>query len=526
MKKTNKKVDIIIIAILVIAIAFTGFFSVIKKDDGASKALDSVSLEDYANSNIGVLSGSSQDSIIKQAFPNCNEMYFDSIPDMFYALSIDKVDACAIDKSIISDYMKEYDTIGYVEDALATTDYATIFQKNNKNSDKILNEYNQFLSKIKADGTMAELESIWIDQKDERKLSVDKSGLTGENGTLTFATCSTTKPFDYIKDGDLVGYDVDIAYRFAKEYGYNLDIVDCQFNSIVSGIQSGKYDFASCAITVTDERKESLAFSDPNYVTDVVLAINNAPNSLASQNNEKDNKSFILSVKDKFQKTFVNEARWKLVLQGVLTTLLITIASTVLGLILAFLICMLRRTGSRVANVICNIYVRLLQGTPMVVLLMIMYYIVFGSSNLNPLIPAIIGFTLNLGAYGSEMMKSGIEGVNDGQREAALALGYTENQAFFKFIFPQAAQRFLPVLKGEIVSLLKGTSVVGYIAIQDLTKMSDIIRSQTYEALFPLITTALIYMLLSWTFIALFGRIEFNFNPKRKSQKKQKRSAK
>ena len=105
---------------------------------------------------------------------------------------------------------------------------------------------------------------------------------------------------------------------------------------------------------------------------------------------------------------------------------------------------------------------------------------------------------MNFGAYASEIMRSGIEGIDVGQREAALALGYTENQAFFKFIFPQAAVRFLPVYRGEIVSLLKSTSIVGYIAIQDLTKMSDIIRSRTYEAFFPLIATAIIYFVLAW----------------------------
>lgn len=345
----------------------------LNKNDDAEKILESASLEDYENGSIGVLSGSSQDAITKQSFPNCSIMYFDTIPDMFYALSVDKVDACAMDYSILPNYMKEYETIGYIEEAITSTDYGTIFKKDNEKSDTIRKEYNQLLAKLNADGTMAELENIWIEEKDESKLFVDKSGLTGENGTLTFATCSTTKPFDYIKDGGLVGYDVAMAYLFAREYGYNLNVVDCQFNSIVSGIQSGKYDFASCAITVTDERKESLAFSDPNYVTNVFLSINKAPNSILAKNKGKTNESFITSVKNKFEKTFVNEARWKLILQGIATTLLITLASTVLGLILAFLICMLRRTGSRVANAVCNIYVRLLQGTPMVVLLMIMY---------------------------------------------------------------------------------------------------------------------------------------------------------
>lgn len=426
------------------------------------------------------------------------------------------------DYTVLREYMSMYEKIGYIDKSVQDIEYGAMFQKNSKKADKLRQEFNQFLAKIKADGTMKELEEIWVENSDESKQVVDRTGLTGENGKLTYATCTTQHPFSYIKNGEYAGYDVAIAVLFAKEYGYDLDIADCQFSSIISGIQSGKYDFASCAITITEERKESVNFSDPNYETGIYFAINNAPNSLAAQNKANESDSFVASVMDKFEKTFIREARWKLIAKGIGTTLLITIVSTVLGCILAFLVCMLRRTGSLVGNAICNIYVRLLQGTPMVVLLMIMYYIIFGKSNLNPVIPAVIGFTLNLGAYGSEIMRSGIESVNDGQREAALALGYTENRAFFKFIFPQAAQRFLPVLKGEIVSLLKGTSVVGYIAIQDLTKMSDIIRSQTYEAFFPLLTSAIIYMLLSWTLIALFGKVEFSIDPKKKSERNSK----
>ncbi|MBQ2212235.1 MAG: amino acid ABC transporter permease, partial [Ruminococcus sp.] len=207
---------------------------------------------------------------------------------------------------------------------------------------------------------------------------------------------------------------------------------------------------------------------------------------------------FFDSIALSFEKNFIRENRWELIAKGIGTTCLITVMSAIFGSVLAFLVCMFRRTGSRLANGISNVYVKLLQGTPIVVLLMILYYVVLGKSGLEALWVAVIGFTLNFGAYASEIMRSGIESIDVGQREAALALGYTENQAFFKFIFPQAAVRFLPVYRGEIVSLLKSTSIVGYIAIQDLTKMSDIIRSRTYEAFFPLIATAIIYFVLAW----------------------------
>lgn len=139
----------------------------------------------------------------------------------------------------------------------------------------------------------------------------------------------------------------------------------------------------------------------------------------------------------------------------------------------------------------------------MVVVLMILYYVVFGKRGMTgvgipPVLVAVIGFSLNVGAYGSEIIRSGIESIDSGQWEAATALGYTERQTFYDFIFPQAAVHFLPVYRGELVSLLKSTSIVGYIAIQDLTKMSDIIRSRTYEAFFPLLATALIYFALAY----------------------------
>ena len=154
---------------------------------------------------------------------------------------------------------------------------------------------------------------------------------------------------------------------------------------------------------------------------------------------------------------------------------------------------------------------------------MILYYVIFGKSDINAIWVAIIGFSLNFGAYTSEVMRSGIESIDGGQIEAALALGYTENQAFFKFIFPQAAVRFLPVYRGEIISLLKGTSIVGYIAIQDLTKMSDIIRSRTYEAFFPLIATAVIYFVLAWVLALILKLILNNLDPKRRKKAKEVR---
>lgn len=149
---------------------------------------------------------------------------------------------------------------------------------------------------------------------------------------------------------------------------------------------------------------------------------------------------------------------------------------------------------------------------------MLLYYVVFLGVDIQSVIVAIIGFSLNFAAYVAVMVRMGIDAVDKGQTEAALSLGYPEKRAFWKFVFPQAAEHFLPIYKGEFISMVKMTSVVGYIAIQDLTKVSDIIRSRTYEAFFPLIATALIYFLISWGLTALISRIEIKIDPKRRKR--------
>ncbi|HCJ40128.1 MAG TPA: ABC transporter substrate-binding protein, partial [Ruminococcus sp.] len=358
-----------------------------------------------------------------------------------------------------------------------------------------LEQFNEFLAECRADGTLETLTDKWTGD-DEAAKKLRKYDLKGTNGTLHVSAVPEMQPMSYINDEGLTGYAVELTLDFAEKYGYDVEFEPCSITSAITGITSGKYDILAGTCSVTEERKQSMDFSDTFYRGGMTALIRTEDISGGSY--QRAEVSLYEQIKSGIEKNFIREKRWKLIVQGIGTTCFITVMTVLFGTVLAFLVCMFRRTGSRLANIISNLYVRLLQGTPMVVLLMILYYVVFGRSGLPSVWVAIIGFTLNFGAYVSEIMRSGIESIDDGQREAALALGYTENSAFFKFIFPQAALRQMPVYRGEVVSLLKSTSIVGYIAIQDLTKMSDIIRSRTYEAFFPLIVTAVIYFILAW----------------------------
>lgn len=224
------------------------------------------------------------------------------------------------------------------------------------------------------------------------------------------------------------------------------------------------------------------------------------------------------SLIDSFEKTFLRENRWELFLTGTLNTILITLFSMIFGTVLGFLIYLLCRGGNKAANAITGICVWLVQGMPVVVLLMILYYIIFGKISISGLWVSVIGFTLVFGSGMYGMICSGTAAVGRGQLEAAYALGYSDRKTFFRIILPQAAQHFMPAYKGEVVSLIKGTAVVGYIAVHDLTKMADIVRSRTYEAFFPLIAVTIIYFLISAVFKLLIRIFTRRVNPKKRTQ--------
>ena len=154
----------------------------------------------------------------------------------------------------------------------------------------------------------------------------------------------------------------------------------------------------------------------------------------------------------------------------------------------------------------------------MVVLLMILYYIIFGSVSISGIVVAVVGFTLTFGAAVFGLLKMGVGAVENGQYEAAYALGYSNRRTFFKIILPQALPHVMPAYKGEIVGLIKATAIVGYIAVQDLTKMGDIVRSRTYEAFFPLIAITIIYFVLEGLIGLIVSRIGTNINPKKRSR--------
>lgn len=207
-------------------------------------------------------------------------------------------------------------------------------------------------------------------------------------------------------------------------------------------------------------------------------------------------------ISNNFYKSVIKDNRYMYILEGLKNTIVISIFAILLGLVIGILVATIRELDKQknkskhIAKKICNLYVDFIRGTPSVLQLMIIYYIIFKGVQINILLVGVISFGIGSGAYISEIIRAGISSIDKGQNEAAKTLGLSYYQRMRYIILPQAIKNILPALGNEFISLLKDTSIAGYIGIMDLTKASTIISSRTYDYFFPLVIIAVIYLIL------------------------------
>lgn len=216
---------------------------------------------------------------------------------------------------------------------------------------------------------------------------------------------------------------------------------------------------------------------------------------------------------DSFYQNFIKDNRFNYILTGLGNTLLVTFLAVLIGILLGFIVAIIRSTYDKTGrlklfNVLCNIYLTVIRGTPVVLQLLITYFVIFASVNVSKTFVAVVAFGINSGAYVAEIIRGGIMSIDNGQFEAGRSLGFSYFQTMTNFILPQAFKNVLPALGNEFVVLLKETSVAGYIAMQDLTKGADIIRSQTYSAFMPLLMAAALYLIMVMIFDKLIKNLE------------------
>lgn len=209
-----------------------------------------------------------------------------------------------------------------------------------------------------------------------------------------------------------------------------------------------------------------------------------------------------------FIETMIAKQRWMLILQGLGNTILIAVCAIVIGTVLGFIFALMKISKLRTLRFISEIYTTVLRGIPLATQLMIFYFVIFAPLGMDKLLVAILAYGINSGAYCTEIFRAGIQGVDKGQSEAGRSLGLSKRQTLVNIVFPQAIKAILPTYTSEFIVLIKETSVASFIAVMDLTKAGDMIRNATYNAWIPLLSSAVIYLVLTVGLTKLFGLLE------------------
>jgi polar amino acid transport system substrate-binding protein len=502
-----------------------GLAVIVRGGDGLPAAVKPAlmrTVDDIADKRIGVLMGSIHDAYARKNYPKAEIVEYHNLPDLLFALNVGKIDVSFRNKASLHEVLAKNPGLGVLAEDIFSVPIGAGFNKENK---ALRDQFNVFLAEIRSNGIYDDMVDRWM-KKGRSEMPVIKSPPVTRGTLKTGIVSDMGLPFAMVKDGQLAGFDIELGRRFAAYTGRAYVTVDLPFSSMLASLSTNKIDIITSSLTITEERKKQIDFSDPYFKSEVcVIAKKKDLASYAGENTSAVSKTFTQKISESFYSNIIYEKRYLHILNGLEVTIIISILAALFGTLVGALVCYMRMSENRMVSVTAKIYIMVLRGTPVLVLLMIIYYVVFASVNIDPVMVAVIAFGMNFGAYVSEMFRTSIQSIEKGQGEAAIAGGFTDFQAFRFIILPQALRSILPVYKGEFISLVKMTSIVGYIAVQDLTKASDIIRSRTFDAFFPLLMVALIYFLLAWLLTWALGLIEISVDPKRRRRPKRKEAA-
>ncbi len=460
-------------------------------------------LDDLHGKRIGHVMGVSYAPLIEQRYPDSTTLAYNTFADIIQALKSGRIDAYFADSPVAICHLKETNGLKIIQEPLCEDNYAYIISDEQKD---LLGQINDTIAKFESDGTLQALKEKWIEGDGDPNLKFDES-IPTPNGVLNIGTSIDAMPFAYRAGQNIVGYDVELIYLICAELGYKPVITEYEFSALLASIKSREDILIGC-ITYTEERAQTMTFTDTTYVGGPVAVV------LA----EEEETGFFDKLKDSFYRTFVQENRWKLIANGLLVTIEISLLSILFGTLLGFVYSFALRSKNKVVYAIANALSVIINGLPLLVILMVLYYVIFAKTTLSAIIIGVIGFTLEFANTVAGTLNTGIKAVDKGQIEAAESMGYSKLMVFKKITFPQVANQMFGQYSGAIISLIKSTSIIGYITVEDLTKAGDIIRSLTYEAFFPLIVSAIIYFVISRLFVFLLSRFAKTLDPKQRKR--------
>lgn len=454
--------------------------------------------QDLKGRTIAVTLGSASDFILSKILPTTNIMRMRTPSEVLAVVESGQADYATVDYMDVRStdlesknlkiVFKSFDLGGHLAFAF------------NPKEEALCRQYNAFFDSIVRCGRFDTLKDRWSVNNID---TVEMPEFPKLSGTpVEVATFGSGSPFSFYKNNTWYGWEIELLLLFGQHIGRPMHFSDYDFSALTTAVSKGKADIAAGHLFITDERSRKMLFSEPYYYSPEVCVSRIDPAEKFSSITKSEFKS-------KLQSNLLVENRWKMLLRGLWETLLISFWSLLLGTILGILLCFLQRRKVPLLRLITKGFNGFMQSVPVLVVLMIMFYIVLADSGISATKVAVFAFALSVGSDLCEIFRANIESVDKGQIEACRALGVGKFRCFQKIVLPQALKKILPQYKSEINALIKNTSIVGYVAIQDLTKMGDIIRSRTFDAFFPLIIVSIVYIITALILNLILDRILF-----------------
>ncbi len=473
------------------------------------EAADITEISQLLDRRIGVLSRTILESIARDRLVGAQVVPLQTVTEMSAALATRKIDAFLLDEPVARALAARIPGIHVLDEPVADTLYGYALPPGKEG---LRDQIDQELRKMERDGSLGMLQQKWFGRNEAQK-TLRRPAHTGTHGTLRVVVNTDLAPFCYVKKEEIIGYDIEVLQRIAEVLDLKLEITRAPAEPLSDLLRSGRFDLAAGCITITDDRKKEMLFSSPNYRGSVVALTREAARQPVSSPLR-----FTLpgEIKAGFTRAFLAEDRYLLILRGLGVTLLLTVSSVLAGTILGIAGAALSRSRYRAVRGLAKTAIVAVRGTPVLITLMILYYIVFGRVDISSLWVAIIAFSIDFGGSIAGTFAYNVDLVSQGQLAAARALGLRRSQILREIQLPQFIHSLSDFYTKAVVTLFEMTSVVGYIAILDLTKVSDIIRGRTYEAFFPLVTTAIIYFVLAYLLTQLLRAACRRFDPSRR----------
>lgn len=345
------------------------------------------------------------------------------------------------------------------------------------------------------DGTMQNLKDFWLTDRysEAKSFTHIEYDADVDAEPLRIATSSTIAPISFEVDHEWYGIEIDILRELGKELHRPLEISHYDAVSSFMAVKSGRADILCGCLFITPERQEEYLFCEPyHYYRPAYFVLD------PKKKDDSSDETLLQWFKKSIHRNLIVENRWKYITDGLLETIKISLLAILLGSILGIGLYSMGKSRRGWVRSIAKVYNGFMAGIPDLVLLLILFYVVFANSLVPSDIIAVISFAMFFASGASEIYKTSMDSVPRGNVEAGLALGFTRVQTFFNIVLPQAVKCGLPLFTSECISILKGTAIVGYIAIHDLTKAGDLIRSRTFDAVIPLLIVTVFYFLLAW----------------------------